>query len=305
GKKVRNLGKKPENGNFWGGNGSGMAFSPDGKTLVATSGEFANAKQKWHVVLYDTATGNELRRITNEDQNGNPVSPTFTPDGTKLIWAKWDGSIHVAETATGKLLHEHKGQGTYGVSDLVVTSDGKTLMSRSPNSGLRMLDVATGKATNKFDQTIQQQFWGYYGNGRGGLALSNDGKLVAMTSQDHAVRVFDLAANKEREFGEGHRSAVARVSYTDDGKTAFTQSQDGTHVVWDAATGKKQRQFKAPMGAHHFALSPDGKLLLAAHNDNTVHLHDTKALNKIHKLEGAKEGVGSLAFSADGKTAAV
>jgi WD40 repeat protein len=98
---------------------------------------------------------------------------------------------------------------------------------------------------------------------------------------------------------------VARISFAPDGKTLYTQSQDSTFCVWDAATGKKQRQFKAPMGAHHFVLSPDGKAILAAHQDNTVQLHDSTTLKTLHKLNGAKEGVGSLAFTADGKTLAV
>jgi WD40 repeat protein len=306
-KKIRQLGKKPDNGNVFYGGGAGLAFSPDGKTVVSTIGQNANGKQVWHLVLHDTGTGKELRRITSEDQNGNPVCPTFAPDGKTLVWSKWDGSVLIADVGTGKVLHEHKGDGQGGSGDFILTPDGKTLISRSMNSALRFLDLASGKATQKFGKpALQNELWGIYGPGsRGGMALLADGKLIAVGGEGHSVRLLDMVSGKERDFGVGHRSTVSRVSYALDGKSTFSHGQDGTLHVWDAATGKHQRQVKLPQGGYNHVLSPDGRILVSVHADNNVRLWDTTTDKELHKLDGAKEGVSSLAFSADGKTVAV
>jgi WD40 repeat protein len=303
GKKARQLGEAGKNLTFYGGN-SGMCFSPDGKMLVSTCGENANGKQVWHVILHDPATGKELRRISNEDQNGMPYATRFTADSKTLLWGKWDGTIHVADPATGKVDRQIKSQG--GASDFLVTPNGKSLLVRNQNTGLRLLEFATGKEVKNFERITQQQqmFWG--GGSAGSLAVSADGKLVAMAGEDHTVRLFDLAAGKERELGGGHRSSVTRVTYAPDGKTVFTRGQDNTLRVWDAATGKEQRQIKLPQGAQHFALSPDGGLMVAATaGNNSTSLWDTTTNKELHKLDGAKEGVGFVAFSAYGKTVAV
>jgi WD40 repeat protein len=307
GKKIRLVGKRPENNNgFYGG--GGMAFTPDGKTMASTGGENANGKQLWHLFLHDVASGNEINRITTEDQSGFPVCPTFSPDGKTLIWTDWQGTIKIAETISGKIVQEHKSSnGGYYGGEFILSSDGRTLLARGVNAGLRTVDLASGKGTMKFEQPTQvnQSFGWWGGGGRGSITMSHDGKLVALTSESNSLRVLDLAANKERDFGDGHRTGVARISYAPDGKTAFTQSQDGTFCVWECATGKKLRQFKAPANAHHFVLSPDTKLILAAHQDNTVQLHDATTLKSLRKLEGPKDGVGSLAFTTDGKSVGI
>ena len=307
-KKIRQIGKRPDNNNqFYGGN-AGLAFTPDGKMMASTGGENANGKQLWHIFLHDVASGTEINRITTEDQNGFPVCPTFSPDGKSLIWTDWQGTIKIAETISGKIVQQHKsnGGGYYG-GEFILSADGRTLISRGVNAGLRMVDLASGKATQKFQQPAQvnQSFGWWGGGGHGSIAMSPDGKLIALASESHALRVLDLTTNKEREYGDGHRNGVARISYAPDGKTIYTESQDGAICIWESATGKKQRQFKAPMNAHHFVVSPDGKMILAAHQDNSVQLHDSTTLKSLRKLEGAKDGVGSLAFSADGKTAGV
>jgi WD40 repeat protein len=307
-KKIRQIGKRPDGNNNVYYGGGGMAFTPDGKTMASTGGENANGKQLWHIFLHDVASGNEITRITSDDQNGFPVCPTFAPDGKTVVWSDWQGTIKIGETISGKILQEHKnnGGGYYG-GEFVLSTDGRTLISRSMSGGLRMVDLASGKETKKFERpTEQNQMFGWWGGGgRGSIAMSRDGKLIALASEGNALRVMDLAAGKEREFGDGHRLGVSRVSHAPDGKTIYTQSQDGMICIWDAATGKKQRQFKAPLNSHHFVLSPDGKLILAAHPDNSVQLHDAVTMKSVRKLEGAKEGVGSAAFTADGRTVGV
>jgi WD40 repeat protein len=308
GKKIRDLEKKADNANaaaFYGGEQS-LAFTPDGKILVSTKGENANGKQVWHLILHDTTTGKELRRITSDDQGNMPMCPRFSPDGKTLAWSKFDGSYQFAEVATGKLGRQLK-TNTLLPGELLFSADGTKLITRSANFGLRILDLATGKETVKLGTRQSRVVMsGWWGNSRGSIALSADEKLFALPTNNHTVRLLDLAANRERMFGSGHEAGITSLEYTRDGTAIYSQSSDGTLRIWDPATGKESRRAKLPHeGPTRFVLSPNGNVLLAALNDNRAGLWDAATGKQLHQLQGPKNGVCALAFSPDGKSAAV
>jgi WD40 repeat protein len=65
-----------------------MAFSPDGKTLAATSGW-----ETGEIHLYDVASGREARTIVAPPLRSPALA--FTPDGSRLVSGMADGSILV------------------------------------------------------------------------------------------------------------------------------------------------------------------------------------------------------------------
>ena len=71
-----------------------MAFSPDGKTLAATTGW-----DQGRIHLYDTATGKETRTISTPPLRRSAL--TFTPDGSRIITGVADTSVLVWELRTG------------------------------------------------------------------------------------------------------------------------------------------------------------------------------------------------------------
>src|SRR5262249_25565077 len=121
GKEIRPLGKKPDPPAAGAGGvafarvpfvaGPSMAFSPDGKTLAAAGHDADAPKGAVTIKLWETATGKELRRIANKDADTQALAPAFSPNGKLLAWAKTDGTIRVADPATGKELHQFKSPG--------------------------------------------------------------------------------------------------------------------------------------------------------------------------------------------------
>ena len=61
------------------------------------------------MVLWDTATGKELRRIAHD--KGEPHSVIFHPDGKTLLSLDWDRKIHVWDKETGNKLRDLKHEG--------------------------------------------------------------------------------------------------------------------------------------------------------------------------------------------------
>ncbi len=110
------------------------------------------------------------------------------------------------------------------------------------------------------------------------IALSPDGKTLASAGQDFHVKLWDIAAQKERatlrhnanpripkEQVRAHDNPVQAVAFSPDGKTLASGSMDATVRVWDLATGED----KTILRCHNIyviavAFSPDGETLAAA-----------------------------------------
>src|SRR5262249_24772116 len=79
GKEVRQFGKAPEDQmSMFGLGGSGqVAFSPDGKTLVAPAGDFGQGGLTTSIKFWDVATGKELQDVKGPDGGFGWLKPIF------------------------------------------------------------------------------------------------------------------------------------------------------------------------------------------------------------------------------------
>jgi WD40 repeat protein len=100
----------------------------------------------------------------------------------------------------------------------------------------------------------------------------------------------------------GHSDIIRSVSYSRDGRLIVTASDDGSAVLWDAATGFELRQFKGHDDAVTSAsFSPDGQMILTSGRDHTARLWDVMTGSELRRLNGHIDGVTSAAFSPDGR----
>jgi uncharacterized protein with WD repeat len=103
----------------------------------------------------------------------------------------------------------------------------------------------------------------------------------------------------------GHEDQVWSVSWSPDGKTLASASQDQTVRLWDPATGKQIRACAGDKGnVESVTWSPGGKTLASAGQDWTVRLWDSATGKEIRACAGHKRPVWSVSWSPDGKTLA-
>jgi WD40 repeat protein len=100
----------------------------------------------------------------------------------------------------------------------------------------------------------------------------------------------------------GHTEKVVQASFSPDGKTVLTGSEDQTARLWDAATGKELRQFIGHTHELRGAIfSPDGKTIFTTSNDQTARLWDVATDKELRQFIGHTDQVNKAAFSHDGK----
>ena len=187
---------------------------------------------------------------------------------------------------------------------------------------LAALVVSGSLGVMAWQQTKQAELNQANSLGRYAQSLFNEGKeldafvqaikAVKTLQKHHAtdpevMRVLKKAIyeGSERNRLEGHTEPVDSVSFSPDGKTLATGSQDKTIKLWNIETGKELLTLKGHDDeVRSVSFSPDGKTLATGSRDTTIKLWDVATGKEIRTLTGHTNFVRSVSFSPDGKTLA-
>ncbi|MBD0674523.1 hypothetical protein BU198_28405 [Streptomyces sp. CBMA156] len=183
-----------------------------------------------------------------------------------------------------------------GVDSVAFSPDGKTLVTGSSGSTVRLWNVATGKAVGGLS--------GPPGDlAATSAAFSPDKHTVATVSKQGALRLWDPTADTIETL-TADAGTTSSVVFSPDGSTLATGGHNGRAQLWDAAT-RKATTAAPPSEASvvwSMAFSPDGKTLAIGGDRGPVQLWD-RTTGRI-TLTGQRDVVWSVAFSPDGKTLA-
>jgi RNA polymerase sigma factor (sigma-70 family) len=264
-----------------------IAISPDSRTWA-----YVNKKDK-EIWLYETATGEEIRRLDGHANAAMAVA--FSPDGKTLASVDWDHNLRFWEPASGKMLAQtSKFSATV---DLTYSPNGKLLAGGGFGSAPEIWDVTTGK------EALYPKVWH---RPNMPATFSGDGKLLAW-AQENTIHLWDVTTGKALQARQGHEGEITGVAFAPDGKElASAAGQNGAFRLWETATGKpRPTPWSIRDYVYTVAFSPDGKTIAAgtANHDGTgtVWLLDRATGQEAGKLLARGGYVTSLAFSADGQ----
>lgn len=227
----------------WPANGPGreIAISRDGRlaALSDASGRIAIRETRgWHLVA-------ELY---------HPVGATavaFSPDGTQLYSAGYDGTARQWDLATRKTVRIFSGaKGTLWT--LALSPDGKELATAGEDTVIRLWKLDREEAPAEL-RGHTRNIWS--------VRFSPDGKRLASGGFDDSVWLWDVATSQPLKTLWGHSEAIVGLEFSPDGKILATGSDDSTVRFWSAADGRPVRAIANGMHVDTVAFSPDGKWL--------------------------------------------
>ena len=232
----------------------------------------ATAGKDGIVKIWNTRSGNQVQTLTGH--TGRVTSVSFSPDDEKLASAGEDGIVKIWNTRNGNQVQTLTGH-TGKVTSVSFSPDGKKLASAS---GLSPKLLTSSGSASPIDRTIR--VWSV-----------KDGKEILPPLV-------------------GHTLDVTSVSFSCDGKTIASASEDKTVKLWSSGNGAlletleghklyvKSVDFGCDRKQHSIFIASAGK-------DNTVRLWNDQETNLIQAIPNKSNQVSLIRFSPNGKEIAV
>jgi WD40 repeat protein/serine/threonine protein kinase len=156
------------------------------------------------------------------------------------------------------------------------------------------LEAATVHVSSNYDQWLQK------------LAVSPDGRIVAVADSDRRIFLFDSVAEKpvRQILIRLNRGGIAPVAFARDGALLVVAGPDHILRRWEIRTWTPLPELTAHpkgRGVAALAVSPSGPVMASADNQGEIVLWDTDTWKPVATLPARGE-VTSLAFAPDGKT---
>ena len=218
------------------GDSIGVAFSPDGTRLAVACRDGATA-------LFEQPRGRFVAWLPHEAQVD---SCAFSADGRRVVTASWDGTVRVWDATTGAAVSVRAVGGF--VHRALFSRDGRSIVSVAGLGSVLVSDATTGeprRTLGGLDEPVLD------------VALSADDREVLGVSKSGALAIWDFATGERKARVEpGGRPALRSCTFSPDGRSFLTLSEDSVLRSWDRAS--LEDRWQRPQASSRAAYSPDG-----------------------------------------------
>ena len=274
--------------------------SPDGRL-------FALGSSRGEVRVLDLRSG-RVRRFTG-GKAADISRLAFTPDRRTLVTSHDDGQLLVWDVARGQLRERLRGHDRGHVWGLQIAADGRTLYSVGQDERALVWDLAGDRRLIRPFDAGPPFLVDPGDRSPRGIAVSPDGRTVAVTQTDGSVDLIDAQTLRPRRSVHALDGFAAAVAFSPDGQLLAIAGKGGQVTLRDARTLQPAGDLSGlSTTSQALAFSPDGSLLAAAElgtpTDNTASDNGTVRVWDVRRraLTAVRFAVtsASVAFSPDG-----
>jgi WD40 repeat protein len=277
-----------------------LAFSPDSSLVAVGSAGYAADVPQYAVEVWDLAA---RRPLWSQAQGEWLREVAFSPDGSRVGSAGFDGAGRLWDTATGALVAEKQfGHWVYGLD---FSAGGGWWATGALDGKVVVADAGSGETRMEFKNDLMVV----------GLALAPNGPWIAVnTSASYGptrVVVRDIRTFEERVLASVDGVGYGNVAFSPDTQwLAAPLGYAGEIVIWRTGTWEEITRLSAPAGAGRMSVSRDGRRLatlggtMGADNKSQVVVWDTSTWQIVSQFTLADVG-WDMAFSPDGRWLAV
>ncbi|OAJ36787.1 hypothetical protein, variant [Batrachochytrium dendrobatidis JEL423] len=198
-----------------------ISYSPDGQ-FIATGGDDGKVK------LWNTQTG--FCFVTFTEHSGGIVALDFAKRGQIVFSASMDGTVRAFDLVRYRNFRTFTSPKPVQFSSLAVNTSGEIVCAGSSDSfEIYVWSVQTGRLLDILS--------GHEGP-VSALAFSMD-DVLASSSWDKTVRIWDIFARDKQSEIFDHQSEVLTLAFTPDSKCIATATLDGQICIWDLNLSKQ------------------------------------------------------------------
>ena len=280
-------------------------------------------------------TGNQKTRARSPQQD-TPAATTLNPRanfawryklllGSAIFLVLGFAGYKYWSSQQPSTLMGHRGE----VNTVVVSPDGKTIISGSDDRTIRIWDLNSQKllrtlkghtdwvydiaisadsqiVSGSRDKTIK--LWRLSGQHRtltghtsyvNSVAISPDATKIVSGSYDKTVKLWNLSTGQVDTL-KGHSREVLAVAISADGKKIVSGSVDRTLIIWNLKTLKAQNTLVGHTGdVNAIAISSNNQQLVSVSDDRTIKLWNLNTGREIRTLRGHLTDINGVDFSPD------
>jgi WD40 repeat protein len=215
-----------------------VAFSPDGKTLVAG---FGGKDEPSGAASWEVATGKQLWRLPGPAV----TSVSFAPDGTAVAIARGTASASRLDPRTGNAMGEVGPHPTAVRSVAYVPHT--DLLATASDGTIRLWDVKSGK--------VARQLAAGHPKEARSVVVSPNGMWLVSTGPD-TTRIWDVAAGTELKGVINQRRGIGYYGIVFVGSNRLMMADNsGRQAVRELPSGKVLMRFQSSAGYNRSAYS--------------------------------------------------